>query len=171
MKKRKTRKKTKVVKKFAKTTTVKPKKTNTKILKTDVHLSKTIPVKHIRLPELGTSFAKSNLKSGTAVAVAPLAPAYGNKSYFGIYIGKVATAPDTSYEADSKLLIVKNGPYTPAILIPEINEIVYGYDCYWTVITGKKHLTLVNINGDLPWYMKSFKTHRKTKRSKKIALS
>ena len=100
-----------------------------------------------------------NKGCGTPVKVRPCAEKYENKTYFGILIGDVALSIGASID-DNGNLKIKRQMYNPAILIPELNEFVYGCGSWWGEIESEeelnKHITDDTIEN--VWYMKLLKT-------------
>ena len=99
-------------------------------------------------------YGKGNLP-GTPVKVCPCAERFGGKTYFGILVGDVATSISHSVDKDENLT-ASFSFYNPAIIIPELGEIVFGYESWWGAIKSKEELdkaitdeTIRNV-----WYVK-----------------
>lgn len=100
-------------------------------------------------------YSEKYMKPGTPVKVRPCGEKFGNKTYFGILVGEVATSISHSIDKD-KNLNASLGQYNPAIIIPELGEIVFGYESWWGEIESKEDLenvitaeTIKNV-----WYVK-----------------
>jgi hypothetical protein len=99
-------------------------------------------------------FGKRNLP-GTPVKVRPCNKKFGDKTYFGILIGDVATSLSHSIDNDGNLT-ASFGQYNPAIIIPELGEIVFGYESWWEKIWSKEELDKVITDETIRnvWYVK-----------------
>lgn len=95
-------------------------------------------------------------KTGDAVKVRPVGDEYDGKTFFGIMIGNVATS--IRHSISGEVMTAEFSQRNPAILIPELNKIVYGYQSWWgkvdedgfdDVITDE---TISNV-----WYVKALK--------------
>lgn len=92
--------------------------------------------------------------TGKFVKVRPCNKKYSNKTYLGIMIGELALTQSICIEDDA--LTPKLFRYNPAILIPELNEIVYGVESWWGVVESEsdlKEISDIDINNI--WYVKA----------------
>ncbi len=117
-------------------------------------------VKKINLPEeLGAiKPAMFGRKPGTLVAVRPCGEKYGDKTYVGLLIGDVALAAGVNYDKKKKHLNFGVYHYNPAILVPELGEVIYGCASWWHPIESEadlKHISDKDINN--VWYVKLMK--------------
>jgi hypothetical protein len=81
-----------------------------------------------------------------------------DKTYLGLYLGELPTSINTSYSTIYSTLTIKPSMYNPALLIPELNKIVFGYESYWGFIKSEedfKDITNSDINNI--WYVKALK--------------
>lgn len=70
---------------------------------------------------------------GTLCEIQPCAKEYGGKSYLGIYLGNLPTSIYSSYDENNGIL--SNRVMTnPAILVPELKKIIFGYESWWREI-------------------------------------
>ena len=91
---------------------------------------------------------------GKLCAVRPCRSDMDEKTYIGIFLGETVTEIHTIYHEDTKVL--EQIPiYNPAILIPELNTIIHGYESWWHIIENDTEL--ITITDDIiqnQWYMK-----------------
>ena len=70
---------------------------------------------------------------GALCEIRPCAKEYGGKSYLGIYLGDLPTSIYSSYDENNGIL--SNRVTTnPAILVPELKKIIFGYESWWREI-------------------------------------
>lgn len=82
-------------------------------------------------------------------------PCGDNKTYLGVYLGNAPAENFISYEKEEKKLTV-NVINNPAIFIPELKRVVYGYESWWSKIDSKdqlKDITDEEISN--VWYVKA----------------
>jgi len=93
-------------------------------------------------------------KPGTPVKVRPCDEKFGNKTYFGILIGDVAQSISHSIKDD--VVTASFSWFNPAILIPELGEIVYGCESWWGVIKSTEEAEKVITDETVKncWYVK-----------------
>lgn len=85
------------------------------------------------------SLPVNKAQCGTPVKIRSCKKEHGDKTYFGILIGDI---PRTiSHRIDSEgNLIASLSLYNPAIFVPELNDIVFGMEAWWTPIDDEKEL-------------------------------
>lgn len=96
-------------------------------------------------------------KCGTPVKIMPCNEKYLNKTYFGILLGDIANSISISIDKNQDLN-VSHSFYNPAIFVPELSTIIYGYESWWSKIENEEDLnkfitddTISNV-----WYVKMF---------------
>ena len=94
-------------------------------------------------------------KPGTPVKVRSCKEKHGDKTYFGILIGDVALS--ISHSIKDGIVTAEHAFYNPAILIPELGEIVYGCESWWGKITSEEELKEVISDETIKnvWYVKA----------------
>lgn len=98
---------------------------------------------------------RENEDVGSFVSVRPCAEKF-NKTYLGIYIGDAALS--SLVKIDDKAIVCEWGFYNPAILIPEINKIVYGMESWWSMIESEDDLKkITDLDIENVWYVKALK--------------
>lgn len=97
-------------------------------------------------------------KTGDLVKIRPVGEKYEGNTYLGIFIGELSQEVSCSIDKDN-VLKVDFGTYNPGILVPELGEIIYGYESWWGVIESEEELdnlitdeTISNL-----WYVKVLK--------------
>lgn len=96
---------------------------------------------------------------GEFVKVRPCAKQYNNRTYLGILLGDIPTQPHVSYDRKSKELSVSLIG-NPAIFVPELKKIVYGYESWWGAITSADDMKELHISDEdieNVWYVKAMK--------------
>ena len=96
-------------------------------------------------------------KMGALVKVRPCGEEYHNKTYLGFYIGEMPTQIYQSYNPETNVLTIKKDR-NPAIFIPELKKIVFGYESWWGEIKSKEELKDIT-DDDMAnvWYVKLLK--------------
>lgn len=72
-------------------------------------------------------------RCGTLCEIKPCGEEYENKSYLGIYLGELPVDIAVSYDEDTGILR-NRAVNNPAIFVPELKRIVYGYESWWREI-------------------------------------
>ncbi|MBP3707112.1 MAG: hypothetical protein J6J36_00685 [Clostridia bacterium] len=93
-------------------------------------------------------------KMGSLVKIKPCGEEYQNKTYLGFYIGDMPTQIYSSYNPNTNILEVKKDG-NPAIFVPELKKIIFGYESWWGEIESEKELKEItedDINN--VWYVK-----------------
>ena len=79
----------------------------------------------------------------------------GNKTYLGLYLGDLPTCITVSHNEENSVLNVSPSMYNPAILIPELNKIVFGFESWWGFIKSAEDLKdISDIDINNVWYVK-----------------
>lgn len=102
------------------------------------------------------------VKSGALVKVRPVGDEYEGKTYVGFLIGEVAMGSSISILED-KIQLNFSG-YNPAIFIPELKKVVFGYQSWWSEIKSENELKDITDN-DIQnvWYVKLLNSFSKDK--------
>jgi hypothetical protein len=103
-------------------------------------------------------------KCGTPVKIRPCNEKYGSKTYFGILLGDIAKSISISIDKNQDLN-VSHSFYNPAIFVPELSTVIYGYESWWSEITSEEDLNKL-ITDDViknVWYMKMLNSLNKEK--------
>ena len=123
-----------------------------------IHAEATVGVKETKICDTPFIIEKnfSGAKQGDLVRIQPCADEYKGKTYLGFYLGNIARYPDCSIAKE--VITVDVGGHNPAIFIPELGKIIYGYESYWGKINSPdelKDITADEINN--LWYVKALK--------------
>ena len=96
-------------------------------------------------------------KIGKFVAVRPCDDECHGKTYLGIFLGDLAHDALISYHTDTKILDVMPIE-NPAMFVPELNRVVFGYESWWHVISAPEELKSIS-DEDIQsqWYVKAAK--------------
>lgn len=92
-------------------------------------------------------------KTGCLVKIRPCAAEYQNKTYLGFYIGDIAHGSSLGLDGD-KIQVEFTG-HNPAIFVPELGKVIYGFESWWSKIKSEKDLASIT-DGDIKnvWYIK-----------------
>jgi hypothetical protein len=95
-------------------------------------------------------------KKSKLISIRPCDEKYGNKTYVGFLLGEMATGSSISI-SDDKIQCEWSG-YNPAIFVPELGEVIYGYESWWGTIDSIEELKeITNEDIDNVWYVKLLK--------------
>lgn len=97
-------------------------------------------------------------RHGVPVKVRSCKKEHGDKTYFGIYIGDVAQT--VSHSIEDNVVTAGFSFHNPAIFIPELGEIVYGFESWWCRIQTKEDLDKLITDDTINnvWYIQALKT-------------
>ena len=115
-----------------------------------------IAVKEVRVDKL--EYNKGFMhKMGCLVKIRPCGEEYENKTYLGFYIGDMPTQIYQSYNREESVLTIKEDG-NPAIFVPELKKIVFGYESWWSEIKSEEELKdITNDDIENVWYVKLLK--------------
>lgn len=95
---------------------------------------------------------------GDWVAVRPCDEALGGKTFLGVLIGGIALRRGCQHDPESGALSVVNMMQNPAIFVPDLGRVIFGYESWWGKIKepeGLKQITDADI--DNVWYVQALK--------------
>ena len=96
-------------------------------------------------------------KIGSICEVRPCDERCGGKTYAGILLGELTESIYGQFNEDTGTLSIRPA-YNPAIFVPELKRIVFGYECWWHM--AKDESELQQITDDMiagQWYVQLFK--------------
>ena len=100
--------------------------------------------------------------TGSLVKIRPVGEEYGGKTYIGFLLGEIATGISVGVNDDA--IIVSHNHYNPAIFVPELKKVIFGYESWWGVIKDESELMDITDNNiENVWYVKHFKDIVRTK--------
>lgn len=96
-------------------------------------------------------------KQGGLAKVRPCRDEYNGKTYLGFFLGEITTGTYCVYNSDTQELEVACSG-NPAIFVPELNKIIFGYESWWSRIEREEDLRDIT-NNDIEnvWYVKAIK--------------
>ena len=96
-------------------------------------------------------------KVGSLVKIRPCGEEYNNKTYLGFLLGDLPTKTAFSLNQKNNILKVWT-PTNPAIFVPELKKIIFGYESWWGEIKNEEELKEIT-NDDIEnvWYVKMLK--------------
>lgn len=119
-----------------------------------------IEVSAINTEKFTTEGIYSN-RVGELVKIRPCAEEYNNKTFIGILLGDLVTAPHISYNNETKELNI-NSMTNPAIYVPELKKIIFGYESWWGTISDKENFKDISDEDiENTWYVKLLKEMNK----------
>lgn len=94
---------------------------------------------------------------GTLVAVRPCDPECKGKTYLGMYLCEAPTGV-IGKQVGNKIVLTMNDYTNPAIFVPELNRIVWGYGSWWGEIESEDKLREIT-DADIQnvWYVRALK--------------
>jgi hypothetical protein len=94
-------------------------------------------------------------RCGTPVKVRSCRKEHDKKTYFGILLGDVALSISHSINDDGTVT-AEHSMYNPAIFVPELNDIVYGCESWWSKIESEEELSKLITDETIKnvWYVK-----------------
>lgn len=97
-----------------------------------------------------------HVKTGDLVKIRPIGDWAEGKTYLGFYLGDAATSAGLKMEDDVIKCYI--GARNPAIFIPEVKKIVYGYESWWGRIKSTDEVKEITDDDiDNIWYVKALK--------------
>lgn len=97
-------------------------------------------------------------KQGDYVSIRPVSDNPENKTFLGLLLGDIATSISATYLSGDKRLFLAPAGHNPAIWVPDLNKIVYGYESWWGTIDSTEQLKQIT-DGDINnvWYVQALK--------------
>jgi hypothetical protein len=97
-------------------------------------------------------------KVNRLVRVRPCGEDFGGKTYLGLYLGDVARTVGCSYDPESGVLSFSLSMQNPALWIPSLWRVVYGYESWWGVLESEDQLREIsNESIDGIWYVQAMR--------------
>lgn len=99
--------------------------------------------------------AQADFQGTTSPRLVAVRPVKEDKTYVGIYVGDLPTGVSASLNRTSGVLHIQRAHYNPAIVVPELGRIVFGYESWWHEIKNLEELrniTQEDIEGT--WYVR-----------------
>ena len=90
------------------------------------------------------------------VSIRPVAEEYGGKTYIGFHLGDMAVSTTVSIQDDA--IQCGFGMRNPAIYVPELKKVIYGYESWWGEIESPEQFREIT-GEDISnvWYVKMLK--------------
>lgn len=96
-------------------------------------------------------------KCGSLVSVRSCRKEHGDRTYLGIYLGEMATT--ISHSVNGSVVTARPSMHNPAIFVPELGDIIYGYESFWALKDGEgEHPTADEITDEAisnTWYVRA----------------
>lgn len=97
-------------------------------------------------------------KQGDYVSVRPVSDNPENKTFLGLLLGDIATSIGASYLVKEQRLFLSPAGHNPAIWVPDLNRIVYGYESWWgTIDTAEQLRQITDDDINNVWYVQALK--------------
>ena len=115
-----------------------------------------VTINRIQVPPFsGKSFTST--KVGRLVGIRPVNEQYDGKTFLGIYLGDLPVQNIVALHKEEAVLVVS--PHmNPAIFVPELDKIIYGYESWWGEIKSEEELHQIT-DEDIQnvWYVRALK--------------
>lgn len=116
-----------------------------------------ITVRNIEDKKITYNGGISHYEIGSLCAVRPCDKECKGKTYLGYYLGDLPVRPHISFNEEQGILKVETS-CNPAILVPELHRIVFGYESWWrTIETEKDLMDITDKDIDKQWYVQCLK--------------
>lgn len=116
----------------------------------------------------GMQKSPGGLAVGTFVSVRPVTDNKAKKSFLGVYLGDMPCSMMQGVALDTRdgTLIIMPGSLNPAIFVPDLNKIVWGYESWWGQIKSADELREIT-DEDIQnvWYVKAMEQMAKKEES------
>lgn len=101
-------------------------------------------------------------KPGDFVAIRPIADEYNKKTFLGMYLCSAPTGM-VGNQVGNKIVLKMTDYTNPAIYVPELDKIIWGYGSWWGKIESEEDLKQITDN-DIQniWYVKALKQFEMT---------
>lgn len=125
------------------------------------YLKKTVAANTIQYPitvkKITMEKPYSLYKQGGLAKVRPCGDEYENKTYLGFFLGELPTSSIARFSPNTGELTVGTVG-NPAIFVPALNKIIYGYESWWSRIENEDDLKDIS-DSDIQnvWYVKAFR--------------
>ena len=98
---------------------------------------------------------------GDLVAVRPCKKELQGKTYLGFLLGEMAVGSSNHYHR-TKQSLSRYLSANPAIFVPELKEVIFGYESWWSIIESEEELRQIT-DEDIEnvWYVKLWKSLQK----------
>jgi hypothetical protein len=95
---------------------------------------------------------------GAWVAIRPVGEEHKGETFLGVYLGDLATEASASFHRETGVLAVGLAHWNPAIWVPDMKRIVFGYESWWGVLKSPDDLRkITNEDIDNIWYVKALR--------------
>lgn len=96
-------------------------------------------------------------KVGSLVKIRPCGDEYHGKTYLGFLVGDLPTEIISNLYTETSTLNISTMK-NPAIFVPELKKIIFGYESWWGEIKSEEELKeITNDDIDNVWYIKILK--------------
>lgn len=116
-----------------------------------------VKLENIEISNLNETIRPGLAEPGQMVAIRPCAKEYKGKTFLGMYLCSAPTGLVGRQKGD-KILLEMSEYTNPAIYVPDLKKIIWGYGSWWHEITEEsklKEITDDDINNT--WYVKALK--------------
>jgi len=100
------------------------------------------------------AYETAGSRQGKMVRIRPCAKECEDKTYLGILIGEIASSSKMRI-LDKDTIQVDFCRHNPAIFVPKLGKVIFGYESWWGVIKTEDDLkSITNKNIQDVWYVK-----------------
>ncbi len=95
---------------------------------------------------------------GDWVSIRPCADEHDGKTFLGILLGDLAREPVAIYNTETRQVTLDFGSKNPAIYIPDLKQIIMGFESWWSTIKSPEDLRKIS-DQDIEnvWYVRALK--------------
>ena len=80
-----------------------------------------------------------------------------DKTYLGLFLGELPSSSTVSLNKENVLTV--NHMMNPAMFVPELNKIVFGYESWWMILESEKDFKeITDIDIENIWYVRALKS-------------
>lgn len=119
-------------------------------------LSKELAVDH-ETPVIRKKALLGSTKCGDLVKVRSCRKEHGDGTFLGIFLGEIATS--VGHRHSGGVVTASPSMHNPAMFVPELGDIVYGYESFWSRIESEEDLSTVITEDTIRnvWYVQALR--------------
>lgn len=112
-------------------------------------------IEEVKYQDIKYNQAFHGYEMGAWAAIRPVAKEYNSKTFLGIFLGEL---PFQSVLSVDKKVLNVHAAGNPAIYVPDLKKIIFGYESWWHVIKTPEDLaTITDKDIENVWYVKALK--------------
>lgn len=117
-----------------------------------------LPIEVTGIHFTGRTAIENGYPKRKLVRIQPCAEEYSGKTFLGLYLGDLARTMGVSYNPETGVLEAYLSHHNPAIWIPSLERIVFGFESWWGPIESEEQLRAITTETiDSVWYVQAMK--------------